>query len=149
MAKGYTKGKGGGGGGGGGRGARAGIPSGGATNGESHTVAGKRYNTGKIVDSALSSARVTPDDRQRTIDRLRQSGNLNPESDPRVPKLAAERAILRAIQSQLPRSNVLNQWGNGRWDMSSANGITESLNRYLGRRTTGIHARWTERTGGR
>ena len=135
------------GGGGGGRGSgrgggRAGIPSGKASNGETHVVAGTRYNTGAIVDSALGSARVTRADKEATIERLRAAGNRNPETDKRIPRLSAERAVLRELQTRIPGSNLLNQWGNGRWDISSANSVTTSLNNYLGRRTSGIRSRW-------
>lgn len=125
----------------GGGGGRGGIPSGNAKDGTDRVVGGVRINTADVVNRALTSARVTNEDTQATIDNLRFYGNRNPESDARVPVLSRERAILRAIDSQLRGANAIGQWSNTRWDMSSAQTIEKSLNSYLSRRVSGQRSR--------
>jgi hypothetical protein len=111
-----------------------------ATGGEEHTIAGKKYNTADVVNKAISRG-GTPD--LEKASQLLQGMTLlgyaapTPES---IQRYATEKVILDNI-GYITGSNTSNQIG--KWDMSDATSITKSFNKYLGRRTAGIHQRWT------
>lgn len=147
------------------------LPTPNAMGGITRVVGGVKINTADIVNKSLISA----ESEYLDADILAVKNNLpkNPtfdqekyekitmiygeeyanaaygiKSDAEIAKLAKQRLILRHIDKNLSNANVTAQFGNNYWNFESAESIMNSLNKYLDRRLSGQHARWTERKKG-
>lgn len=149
--------------------AQNGLPAPDAVDGVSRVVGGIKINTADIVNKALIAADTEYLDND--INYVKNNFPINPtytkekfdqistmygeeyakstfgiKTDAEIRQIAKQRSILRHIDKQLSNANVTNQFNNGRWNFTSANTIKDSLNRYLDRRLSGQHARWTAST---
>ena len=113
-------------------------------------VGGQRIDVTSVSNQA-ANVKPTAEDRQEAEKRVPLSDTeylkfmgLSDTRAATVKALAKERAVLRYLQSEVG-GNILSQWGNNRWDVTSGRTISKSLDEYLWRRVSGQRSRWTGR----
>ena len=121
-----------------------------ATGKNVRTVEGRRIDV-TAVSNRAARVRATAEDTRAAEARIPISNpdylrfmGLQDTRPQQVRALAKERAVLRFLQSEVG-GNIIGQWGNGRWNVTSGRTIAESLDAYLWRRVHGQRQRWSKR----